>query len=208
MRSHPLSCLHSRASQEHDAIIPWRTIVMAAGKRSVRIPRAMFLLCVAVQGCASVQPPKVDVLQARLSAIGILDQQLQVQLCVRNPNSRELAFSKVTANVAVSGERLTSAANDMPVTLPPLSSVTLPCTVSTTTRNLGDQLGSILGSGELHYTVSGVVVLRDFSIIGIPYSVRGRVKPQMVAGRLIGMAGEPDAPSACGPIAPNFPAAL
>ncbi len=169
----------------------------------MRSPRAMFLLCIAAQGCASVQPPKVGVLQARVSAVGILDQQFQVQLCVSNPNNRELAFSKVTVNVAIGGERLASAVNDTPATLPPLSSVTLPFTVSTTTRSLGDQLGSIFSNGAVRYTVSGVVVLRDFSLIGIPYSVAGHVTPQTVAGRLIGMAGEPDVPSSCGPVAPG-----
>ena len=165
----------------------------------MRVPQAMLLLGLAAQGCA-VQPPKIDVLQARLSGLGVLDQQVQVQLCVSNPNQRELAFSRVTANVAVGGERLATAVNDTPVTLPPLGSVALPFTVDTTTRNLGDQIGSILGSGAIRYEVSGVVVLRDFSVIGIPYSVSGRVTPQMIAGRLIGMAGEPDAPGPCGPV--------
>ena len=75
----------------------------------MRVSTTIGLLCIAVQGCAAVQPPKMDVLQARISAVGILDQQLQVQLCVNNPNDRELAFSKVTANVAIGGERLASA---------------------------------------------------------------------------------------------------
>ena len=168
----------------------------------MRAPTMTGLLCLAVQGCATVQPPKVDVLQAQVSAIGILDQRLQVQLCVSNPNDRELAFSKVTADVAIGGERLASAVNDTPVTLPPLASVALPFTVGITTRNLGDQLGSVLAGGALRYTVSGVVVLRDFSLIGIPYSVAGQVTSQMVAGRLIGMAGAPDAPGSCGRTTP------
>jgi LEA14-like dessication related protein len=171
----------------------------------MRVARTMILLGLAVQGCA-VQAPKIDVLQARLTSLGVLDQQVQVQLCVSNPNRRELAFSRVTANVAIGGERLAAAVNDTPVTLPPLGSVSLPFTVDTTTRNLGDQLGGILRSGALRYDVSGIVVLRDFSVVGIPYSVSGRVTPQMVAGGLIGMAGEPDAPSPCGP-APGAAAA-
>ncbi len=164
----------------------------------MRVPHTMILLGLAVQGCA-IQAPRVDVLQARLSMLGVLDQQVRVQLCVSNPNRQELAFSKVTANIAIGGERLAVAVNDTPVTLPPLGSVALPFTVDTTTRNLGDQLGSVLSDGAIRYEVSGVVVLRDFSVVGIPYSVSGRVTPQMAAGRLMGMAGEPDAPGPCGP---------
>lgn len=161
------------------------------------LARVILLSCV-VQGCATVGPPRVDVLQARLSTVGLLDQRLQVQLCVSNPNPSELAFSKVTAEVDIGGERLASAVNDTPVTLPPLASVSLPFTVATTTRNLVDQLGSILASGAVRYTVSGHVVLRDFSLVGIPYSVSGRLTPQGIAGQLVSMAGEPDAPGPCG----------
>lgn len=167
----------------------------------MRVRTVAILACLAAQGCASVQPPRVDVLQARLSGLGLFDQQLQVQLCVSNPNARELAFSRVTANVEVGGTPLARAVNDTPVTLPPLASVALPFTVATTTRNLADQLGSILSSGAVRYTVSGVVVLRDFSLVGIPYSVSGTVTPQMIAGRLVG-TGEPDAPVPCGPPVP------
>ena len=139
--------------------------------------------------------------------MGLLDQRLQVQLCASNSNDCELAFLKVTASVAIGGERLASAASNTPVTLPPLASVAFPFTVSTTTRNLGDQLGSGPGNGAVRCTVSGVVVLRNVSLIGILYSVAGRVTPQMVAKRLIGMAGEPDAPGSCGSVAPGSAAA-
>ena len=70
------------------------------------------------------------------------------------------------------------------------------------TRNLGDQLGSVFSSGAVRYTVSGVVVLRDFSLIGVPYSVAGQVTPQMVAGGLVGMADEQCVPGPCGRPAP------
>ena len=161
--------------------------------------RAILLSC-AVQGCATVRPPRIDVLQARLTAVGLLDQHLQVQLCVSNPNPGELAFSKVTANVDIGGEHLASAVNDTPVTLPPLASVVVPFTVATTTRNLVDQLGSILASGSIRYAVSGHVVLRDFSLVGIPYSVSGRLTPQSVAGQLVSMTGEPDVAGPCGQV--------
>ena len=96
----------------------------------MRVARTMILLGLAAQGCA-IQAPKIDVLQARLTSLGVLDQQVQVQLCISNPNRRELAFSRVTADVAIGGERLAAAVNDTPVTLPPLGSVSLPFTVST-----------------------------------------------------------------------------
>ncbi len=164
------------------------------------------LLSSALGGCASVRPPQVDVLQAGLSSAGLLDQQLQVQLCISNPNARELAFSRVSFNVDVAGERLASGTNESPVTLPPLRSVSLPFSVATTTRNLGTQLGSLLGTGTLPYTVSGRILLRDFPLFAIPYSVSGHLTPAGIAGGLIGLAGAADAPAPCGPAGPVAPA--
>ncbi|MGI3778958.1 MAG: LEA type 2 family protein [Janthinobacterium lividum] len=162
---------------------------------------AATLSCV-LAGCAAVRPPQVDVLQARLSGGGLLDQQLQVQLCVSNPNPRELAFSRVSFEVDVGGRRLASGVNESPVTLPPMGAVALPFAVATTTRNLGTQLGSVFESGTIPYTVSGRIVLRDFGLVGIPYSVSGRVTPADIAAGLIGVAGDASAPGACAATAP------
>ena len=173
----------------------------------MRVTSAVFLASCVLGGCAALQPPRVDVLQARLSNVGLLDQQLQVQLCISNPNARELTFSHVTFNVDVGDKRLASGVNDSPVTLPPLQSVALPFSVATTTRNLGVQLESIFSTGTIPYTVSGRIVLRDFSLIGIPYSVAGRVTPAEIAGGLISVAGDTAVPGACsttGAVHPPF----
>ena len=172
----------------------------------MRVIWAGVLLSCALGGCAAVQPPRVDVLQVRLSSVGLLDQQLQVQLCISNPNARELAFSRVTFDVDIGGERLASGVNDSPVTLPPLRAVSLPFSVATTTRNLGAQLGSILGTATVAYTVSGRIVLRDFSLVGIPYSVSGRLTPAGIAAGLVGLAGDADPPGACDAAGPVRPA--
>lgn len=172
----------------------------------MRVTTAFAVLACALGGCAAVQPPRVDVLRARVSSAGLLDQQLQVRLCVSNPNARELAFSRVTFDVDVGGERLASGVNDSPVTLPPLRSVSLPFSVATTTRNLGAQLGSVLGSGTLPYTVHGRIVLRDFSLIGIPYSVSGRLTPADLVGGLASVADDSGGPGPCDAAVPATPA--
>ena len=172
----------------------------------MRVTLAFVVVSCGLGGCAAVQPPRVDVLQAKLTSVGLLDQQLQVQLCISNPNTRQLAFSLVTFNVDVGGERLASGVNDSLVTLPPLQSVALPFSVATTTRNLGTQLGSIFSTGSIPYTVSGRVVLRDFSLVGIPYSVAGRVTPADIAGGLISVAGDAAVPGACSSTVPGRPA--
>ncbi len=171
----------------------------AAGSETpLRLVQAALLLSCTPAGCAAVQSPSVDVLQARLLSAGLLDQQFQVWLCVSNLNPRKLTFSRVTFDVDVGGGRLASGVNDSPIILPPLGAVALPFSVAPTTRNLGAQLGSILSTGSVSYTVSGRIVFRDFSLVGIPYSVSRRVIPTDAAAGLISVAGDASVPADCG----------
>lgn len=143
----------------------------------------------------AVQPPRVEVLQAHLSAVGLLDHEVEVALCVDNPNRRELAFFRITANLDVADGRL---ASESAVMLPPLASVIVSFKVVTTTRDLGAQFSSTFASGATPCTVSGRVVLRDFLLFGVLYSVGGWLTPEAVTGQLVGPAGEPEAGGACG----------
>lgn len=156
--------------------------------------------------CALVTatPPGVAVMDGRLTGIGLTEQQLALTLCVTNPNASELALRHVTAALDVAGAPLGAGSSDLPVTLPPHSSVAVPFTVVTTTRNLGPQLLGILQSGEVSYRVHGTVSLQGSFGFAIPYSRSGRF--DLLAGslNLAAMAADP-APSSCTPVAAGAP---
>lgn len=155
-------------------------------------------LCLGLQGCSSAMaPPSVGVMDVKLLDGGLFEQHLRMLLCISNPNARDIALSRVTFNFAVGGRELAEGMSETPVDLVPHGSAAVPFAVDTTTRNLGAQLGAIFATGALDYTVSGHVILRDFSIIGIPYSVHGRLEPISVAGGLLqASSGTPQA-TAC-----------
>lgn len=142
------------------------------------------VLGLALTGCtlATATPPSVDVMDVHLVGIGLTEQQLAVTLCVTNPNTDELAFRRVTADLDVSGAPLAWGASDLSVRLPPVSSTPVPFTVVTTIQNLGPQLMGILNSGSLEYRVHGTVTLQGALGIALPYSRSGRLDP--VAGGL------------------------
>ena len=151
-----------------------------------------------LDGCAStVVPPTVTVLQGRLVGAGLLDQQLQIMLCISNPNDREIALSHVGFQIQLEDDVLARGRSETPLLLPPHGSIPVPFAVDTTLRNLGSPLEAIVTRGAVDYVVSGSVVLRDFSLIGIPYSIRGHVTAAMVAGDLLEMQASAPAPSAC-----------
>ena len=155
-------------------------------------------LAVGVTGCALVTatPPSVDVMGIRLVGMGLTEQQLAVTLCVTNPNSKELAFRRVTADLDVAGAPLAAGASDVAVQLPPLSSTTVPFTAVTTVRNLGPQLLAVFRSGAVNYRVHGTVALQGALGITLPFSRSGRFDP--VAGGLDWASAASDpSPSPC-----------
>ena len=120
-------------------------------------------------------PPQVEVQQVELRRGGLLDQALAVSLCVSNPNDAELAFRRVVVAVDVSGAPLANSASDYDVRLPPRSSVLVPFTVVTTTRNLGPQVLGVLQTGSVDYRIRGTVQLAGALALTLPFSRSGRL---------------------------------
>ena len=97
------------------------------------------MIPMAVAGCslANSTPPEVDVLDVRLTGIGLTEQRLSTTLCVTNPNANEIAFRGIAVALDVSGALLAAGNSDTAVRLPALSSTAVPFTVVTTIRNVG-----------------------------------------------------------------------
>ena len=155
--------------------------------------------CASLAGCALVaaDPPRVEVAAVELRGLGLLDQSLGVTLCVSNPNDAELAFRRVTVAVEVAGAPLAEGGSEVPVRLPPRSSVLVPFGVVTTARNLGAQLLGIVRAGGVEYRLRGTVQLGGPLALTLPFSRRGRLD-LVAAGR--GVLDDALAPagSSCG----------
>ena len=146
------------------------------------------LAAVFASGCALITaaPPEVEVATVELRTIGLLEQTLRVILCVSNPNQVELSFRGITATLDVADALLAQGTSEAAVRLPPAASVTVPLTVTTTTRNLGAQLLTVVrGGGGIDYRLSGTVSLAGSLPISVPFSRRGRLNPLEVGREVI-----------------------
>ena len=141
----------------------------------LRTAAAALALC--MTGCAllTADRPTVDVMDVRLVGLGLTEQQLAVTLCVTNPNPDQLAFKHVTTALDIAGLPLAEGGSDVPVILPPRSSVAVPFTVTTTVTNLGPQLAGIFQTGGLDYRLHGTVTLAGGLAFTVPYSKSGRL---------------------------------
>ena len=172
---------------------------MIAGGRYGRGPAIASLAATSlvIGGCAfsGETPPTVTVADVRLTGLGLLDEAALLTLCVTNPNSSALSFSKVHFTLDVADARLADGVNEVPVRLPPKQSTLVPFVVATTVRNVGSQLASTLGTGRAVYRISGAVAFSAFPI-PIPFSKDGSLS-LLNAGLTLAAAGEFPAPTAC-----------
>ncbi len=141
---------------------------------------AAALLCTAC-ALATATPPQVEVAAVKLRGLGLLDQTLGVTLCVTNPNTSELSFRRIQVAVDMAGSPLAEGASEVPVRLPPQSSVLVPFTVVSTTRNLDPQFLGVLRTGAVQYRLHGTVTL-DTLGIALPFS-RSRQFGLLAAGQ-------------------------
>ena len=138
------------------------------------------VLALLATGCelatlATATPPQVEVQRVRLRGVGLLDQSLDVALCVSNPNDAELDFRRVTARVDVAGTPLGESASETQVRLSPHASTLVPFAVAVTERNLGPQLLGVLRTGGVDYRLHGSVQLTGTLAITLPFSRSGRL---------------------------------
>lgn len=128
-------------------------------------------------GCAlaTATPPRVDVASVQLRGAGLLDQRLDVGLCVYNPNDNELTFQSVDVAIDVAGAPLADGQSETSVRLPPRQSVLVPFAVATTVQNLGTQLGTVLATGTVPYRLHGTVHLA-FLGFPVPFSRSGQLE--------------------------------
>ena len=138
---------------------------------------APIVLAVLVNGCAlaTATPPRVSVASVQLRGVGLLDQDLEISLCVFNPNGQELAFRRITVGIDVAGRPLADGVSETAVRLPPHQSVLVPFAVATTVRNLGPQLAATLSSGAAPYRLHGTVQLVGTLGFTVPFSRSGRL---------------------------------
>ncbi len=126
----------------------------------------------------------------RLRGVGVLDLALGVTLCVTNPNPSEISFRRVTATLDVAGAPLAEGVSDVPVRVPPHSSVLVPFTVVATGRDLGPQLLGVLRTGTLDYRVRGSVTLDGLGLT-IPFGRGGRLDALGTGSALLQDAAAP-----------------
>lgn len=133
-----------------------------------------------VTACASLEdalPPQVSLADVRLLQPGILEQELEVDLLVRNPNNFDLPLEGMTFDLTLNGQHFAEGFTNESVTIPRLGQARVPVTASTSFLDIVQQvMGFARGGGKLDYEINGLAYLRGITTRTVPYQKSGRLQ--------------------------------
>jgi hypothetical protein len=125
---------------------------------------ACFLL-VATAGCASWfmkgEPAEVLVVNVTPLEVTALEQRLQVDLRIRNPNDFDLAVTGIDFTLNLNGKRLARGLSNKDFRVPRLSDAVVSVETSTSTFDVVGQLLNLSRDQDLSYNIAGLLHLKD-----------------------------------------------
>ncbi len=127
-----------------------------------------YLTCivfVAMAGCASWfmkgEPPEVLVINVMPLDATALEQQLQVDLRIRNPNDFDLLVTGIDFTLNFNGKRLARGLSNKDLTVPRLGDAVVSVETSTSTFDVVRQLLGFSRNQDLSYDITGLLHLKD-----------------------------------------------
>jgi LEA14-like dessication related protein len=122
-----------------------------------------FLFALLATGCASLvldaEPPEVLVTNITPLEATLFEQQLKVDIRVRNPNPFELNVTGLDFTLNLNGKRLARGLANRAVTIPRLGDAIVSVNTTTSTLEVMRQLLSLHKQQDMKYHITGVLHL-------------------------------------------------
>ena len=122
-----------------------------------------FFLALLVSGCATLmldaEPPEVLVTNITPLEATLFEQQLKVDIRVRNPNPFELNVTGLDFTLNLNGKRLARGLANRAVTIPRLGDAIVSVNTTTSTLEVMRQLLSLHKQQDMKYHITGVLHL-------------------------------------------------
>jgi len=132
--------------------------------RTLALYLACFLL-VTTAGCTSWfmkgEPAEVLVVNVTPLEVTALEQRLQVDLRIRNPNDFDLFVTGIDFTLNLNGKRLARGLSNKDFTVPRLSDAVVLVQTSTSTFDVVGQFLNLSRSQDLSYNITGLLHLKD-----------------------------------------------
>ena len=149
----------------------------ARGRRRWAPRAAGLALALLLAGCAGltseVEPPEVSVAGLALSRPGLFEQELRLDLRVRNPNDFTLGVERVRFALEVNDRQFAQGRTSQAFELPALGETVVPVTVDVPTNDLLDRLMEVGSERRIEYRLSGEAELDSLLFGAVPFERDG-----------------------------------
>ncbi len=124
---------------------------------------------------SEVEPPEISLAGLGFGEPGLFEQQLRIDLRLRNPNNFELAIDRVTFNLEVNDKPFATGRAKDGLDLPALGETVVPVTVSVPTNDLIDRVMELGSERRLDYRLTGEADLASLFFGKIPFHHEGKL---------------------------------
>jgi LEA14-like dessication related protein len=158
----------------------------ARGRRRARGRAAALISVLLLTACAGltsdVEPPDVSLAGLGMSRPGLFEQELRVDLRLRNPNDFAIAIERVRFALDVNDQRFANGRTNQPFELPALGETVVPVLVSVPTNDLISRLMAVGSERRLQYRLSGEAELDRLLFGTLPFERDGSLSLPEIPG--------------------------
>ncbi len=124
---------------------------------------------------SDIQPPDVSLAGLGFGEPGLFEQELRVDLRLRNPNDFEVAIERVTFKLEVNGKPFAHGRASEGLDLPALGETVVPVTVTVPTSDLIDRVMEVGTQRRLDYRLTGEAELDSVFFNKVPFEREGKL---------------------------------
>jgi LEA14-like dessication related protein len=124
---------------------------------------------------SDVEPPEVSLAGMGFGEPGLFEQQLRVDLRLRNPNNFELEIDRVTFNLELNDKPFAHGRANEGLDLPALGETVVPVTINVPTNDLIDRVMEVGTERRLDYRLTGEADLASLFSGRVPFHKEGKL---------------------------------
>lgn len=165
------------------AVLKWPTVTRTQSLRpSARVAALLGLLAACAQLTVDVEPPDVSVAGVGFGQPGLFEQELRLDLRLKNPNDFDIDVDSLRFNLDVDDLQFARGRTAEDFALPALGETVVPVTIAVPTNDLIDKVME-LGTGEgPSYRLTGTAKLGGLLGVPIPFEREGRLELPRLPG--------------------------
>ena len=148
-------------------------------KKNAGICPLLFMLALSAAGCApggqATEPPEVVLVDIVPQRLTLFEQQLRVDVRIRNPTNAPLAVTGLKFNLDLNGIRLLQGLSNQSIEVPRLGEAVVSSRASTTTLSLIRQAVSLNPDKPFEYKMEGTVFLEGIFQPRVTFKSEGKI---------------------------------